>query len=85
MPLEKLESNLQEARARGGGLCVVADLDGHLAAGEGVHVLRVSGRAGLPSPVVHVVQLQLLAHHADVIRGAEVDEPCNRAKSAMAE
>ncbi|MCC7217744.1 MAG: glutamine--fructose-6-phosphate transaminase (isomerizing) [Burkholderiales bacterium] len=83
--LEKLKSNLQEVRARGGELYVVADLDSHLAAGEGLHVIRVSEHAGLLSPVVHVVPLQLLAYHAAVIRGTDVDKPRNLAKSVTVE
>jgi glucosamine--fructose-6-phosphate aminotransferase (isomerizing) len=83
--LEKLKSNLQEVRARGGELYVVADLDSHLAATEGIHLLRVSEHAGLLSPVVHVVPLQLLAYHTAVIRGTDVDKPRNLAKSVTVE
>jgi glucosamine--fructose-6-phosphate aminotransferase (isomerizing) len=83
--LEKLKSNLQEVRARGGELYVVADLDSHLTAGDGVHVLRVTEHAGLLSPIVHVVPLQLLAYHAAVIRGTDVDKPRNLAKSVTVE
>ena len=52
--LEKLKSNLQEVRARGGELYVVADLDSHLTASDGMHVIRVAEHAGLLSPIVHV-------------------------------
>ncbi len=83
--LEKLKSNLQEVRARGGELYVVADLDSHLTAGEGIHLMRVTEHAGLLSPVVHVVPLQLLAYHAAVIRGTDVDKPRNLAKSVTVE
>ena len=83
--LEKLKSNLQEVRARGGELYVVADLDSHLSGGEGLHVIRVSEHAGLLSPVVHVVPLQLLAYHAAVLRGTDVDKPRNLAKSVTVE
>jgi glucosamine--fructose-6-phosphate aminotransferase (isomerizing) len=83
--LEKLKSNLQEVRARGGELYVVADLDSHLAVGDGLHVIRVSEHAGLLSPVVHVVPLQLLAYHTAVIRGTDVDKPRNLAKSVTVE
>ena len=83
--LEKLKSNLQEVRARGGELYVVADLDSHLTAGDGVHLLRVTEHAGLLSPIVHVVPLQLLAYHAAVIRGTDVDKPRNLAKSVTVE
>jgi glucosamine--fructose-6-phosphate aminotransferase (isomerizing) len=83
--LEKLKSNLQEVRARGGELYVVADLDSHLTAGEGTHLVRVSEHAGLLSPVVHVIPLQLLAYHVAVLRGTDVDKPRNLAKSVTVE
>ncbi len=83
--LEKLKSNLQEVRARGGELYVVADLDSHLTPGDGIHVIRVSEHAGLLSPVVHVIPLQLLAYHAAVLRGTDVDKPRNLAKSVTVE
>ncbi|HEY1328923.1 MAG TPA: glutamine--fructose-6-phosphate transaminase (isomerizing) [Casimicrobiaceae bacterium] len=83
--LEKLKSNLQEVRARGGELYVVADLDSSLAPGDGIHLLRVAEHRGLLSPVVHVIPLQLLAYHAAVIRGTDVDKPRNLAKSVTVE
>ncbi len=83
--LEKLKSNLQEVRARGGELYVVADLDSHLTAGDGVHVTRVSEYAGLLSPIVHVVPLQVLAYPTAVRRGTDVDKPRNLAKSVTVE
>ncbi|MCC7328338.1 MAG: glutamine--fructose-6-phosphate transaminase (isomerizing) [Burkholderiales bacterium] len=83
--LEKLKSNLQEVRARGGELYVVADLDSHLTGGDGIHVTRVSEYAGLLSPVVHVIPLQLLAYHTAVLRGTDVDKPRNLAKSVTVE
>ncbi len=83
--LEKLKSNLQEVRARGGELYVVADLDSHLTGGDGIHLLRVSEHAGLLSPIVHVVPLQLLAYHTAVLRGTDVDKPRNLAKSVTVE
>ncbi|MCL2872216.1 MAG: glutamine--fructose-6-phosphate transaminase (isomerizing) [Betaproteobacteria bacterium] len=83
--LEKLKSNLQEVRARGAELYVVADLDSHLAAGDGLHVLRVPEHASLLSPIVHVAPLQLLAYHSAVIRGTDVDKPRNLAKSVTVE
>ena len=83
--LEKLKSNLQEVRARGGELYVVADLDSGLATGEGLHVIRVAEHAGFLSPVVHVVPLQLLAYHTAVLRGTDVDKPRNLAKSVTVE
>jgi glucosamine--fructose-6-phosphate aminotransferase (isomerizing) len=83
--LEKLKSNLQEVRARGGELYVVADLDSRLTQGDGLHIVRVAEHAGLLSPVVHVVPLQLLAYHTAVIRGTDVDKPRNLAKSVTVE
>jgi len=83
--LEKLKSNLQEVRARGGELYVVADLDSHIPSSEGVHVIRLPEHAGLLSPVVHTIPLQLLAYHAAVLRGTDVDKPRNLAKSVTVE
>jgi glucosamine--fructose-6-phosphate aminotransferase (isomerizing) len=83
--LEKLKSNLQEVRARGGELYVIADLDSRLQSSEGVHVIRLPEHAGLLSPVVHTIPLQLLAYHTAVIRGTDVDKPRNLAKSVTVE
>ncbi len=83
--LEKLKSNLQEVRARGGELYVVADLGSQVTGGDGMHVIRVSEHAGLLSPVVHVIPLQLLAYHTAVLRGTDVDKPRNLAKSVTVE
>ncbi len=83
--LEKLKSNLQEVRARGGELYVVADLDSRLTASEGVHVIRLPEHAGLLSPIVHTIPLQLLAYHTAVLRGTDVDKPRNLAKSVTVE
>jgi glucosamine--fructose-6-phosphate aminotransferase (isomerizing) len=83
--LEKLKSNLQEVRARGGELYVVADLDSRLQPSEGIHVIRLPEHAGYLSPVVHTIPLQLLAYHAAVIRGTDVDKPRNLAKSVTVE
>jgi glutamine---fructose-6-phosphate transaminase (isomerizing) len=83
--LEKLKSNLQEVRARGGELYVVADADSHVAESEGVHVLRLTENRGALSPILHVVPLQLLAYHAALARGTDVDKPRNLAKSVTVE
>ena len=83
--LEKLKSNLQEVRARGGELYVVADLDSHLQPSEGIHVIRLPEHAGQLSPIIHVIPLQLLAYHTAVIRGTDVDKPRNLAKSVTVE
>ncbi|HTL75394.1 MAG TPA: glutamine--fructose-6-phosphate transaminase (isomerizing) [Casimicrobiaceae bacterium] len=83
--LEKLKSNLQEVRARGGELYVVADLDSRLSVGDGIHLIRVAEHRGPLSPIVHVVPLQLLAYHTAVLRGTDVDKPRNLAKSVTVE
>src|SRR5208282_2056620 len=83
--LEKLKSNLQEVRARGGELYVVADADSYIQSGDGVHVLRMPEHAGLLSPIVHTIPLQLLAYHTAVLRGTDVDKPRNLAKSVTVE
>ncbi|MEO8345600.1 MAG: glutamine--fructose-6-phosphate transaminase (isomerizing) [Betaproteobacteria bacterium] len=83
--LDKLKSNLQEVRARGGELYVVADLDSQVTGGDGIHLIRVAEHAGLLSPVVHVIPLQLLAYHTAVLRGTDVDKPRNLAKSVTVE
>ncbi len=83
--LEKVKSNMQEVRARGGELFVFADLDGHFAGSEGVHVIRTPRHAGILSPIVHAVPVQLLAYHAALARGNDVDKPRNLAKSVTVE
>ncbi len=83
--LEKLKSNLQEVRARGGELFVFADAGSEIAESEGVHILRMPEHYGLLSPVLHVVPLQLLAYHAALVKGTDVDKPRNLAKSVTVE
>jgi len=83
--LEKLKSNMQEVRARGGELYVFADRDAHVTESEGVHVIRLMDHAGPLSPILHVVPLQLLAYHVAVLRGTDVDKPRNLAKSVTVE
>ncbi|WP_179403435.1 glutamine--fructose-6-phosphate transaminase (isomerizing) [Burkholderia guangdongensis] len=83
--LEKLKSNMQEVRARGGQLYVFADADTRIDNGDGVSVLRMPDYYGLLSPILHVVPLQLLAYHAACIRGADIDKPRNLAKSVTVE
>ncbi len=83
--LEKLKSNLQEVRARGGELYVLADADSRIQSSEGVHVLQLPEHRGLLSPIVHTIPLQLLAYHTAVIRGTDVDKPRNLAKSVTVE
>jgi glucosamine--fructose-6-phosphate aminotransferase (isomerizing) len=83
--LEKVKSNMQEVRARGGELYVFADLDSHFADSEGVHVIRTPRHAGVLSPVVHAIPVQLLAYHTALARGTDVDKPRNLAKSVTVE
>jgi glucosamine--fructose-6-phosphate aminotransferase (isomerizing) len=83
--LEKVKSNMQEVRARGGELYVFADLDSHFAASEGVHVIRTPRHAGPLSPIVHAIPVQLLAYHTALKRGTDVDKPRNLAKSVTVE
>lgn len=83
--LEKLKSNLQEVRARGGVLYVLADGDTHIESGEDLHVIRMPEHYGALSPLLHVVPLQLLAYHTACARGTDVDKPRNLAKSVTVE
>ena len=83
--LEKLKSNMQEVRARGGQLYVFADADSHIASSEGVHVIRMPEHYGALSPILHVVPLQMLAYHTALARGTDVDKPRNLAKSVTVE
>ncbi|RVU47662.1 glutamine--fructose-6-phosphate transaminase (isomerizing) [Rubrivivax rivuli] len=83
--LEKLKSNLQEVRARGGQLYVFADSDTHIGSEPGVHVIRMPEHYGSLSPLLHVVPLQLLAYHTACARGTDVDKPRNLAKSVTVE
>jgi glucosamine--fructose-6-phosphate aminotransferase (isomerizing) len=83
--IEKLKSNLQEVRARGGELFVFADRDTRIDEADGVHVINLDDHAGPLSPILHVVPLQLLAYHAALARGTDVDKPRNLAKSVTVE
>ena len=83
--LEKLKSNLQEVRARGGELFVFADGDTKITSDEGLHVIRMPEHYGALSPILHVVPLQLLAYHTACARGTDVDKPRNLAKSVTVE
>ncbi|OJU91064.1 MAG: glutamine--fructose-6-phosphate aminotransferase [Burkholderiales bacterium 66-5] len=83
--LEKLKSNLQEVRARGGVLYVLADADTRIESSEGMHVIRMPEHYGQLSPLLHVVPLQLLAYHTACARGTDVDKPRNLAKSVTVE
>jgi glucosamine--fructose-6-phosphate aminotransferase (isomerizing) len=83
--IEKLKSNMQEVRARGGQLYVFADSDSRIASDDGLHVIRMPEHYGLLSPILHVVPLQLLAYHTALARGTDVDKPRNLAKSVTVE
>jgi glucosamine--fructose-6-phosphate aminotransferase (isomerizing) len=83
--LEKLKSNMQEVRARGGQLYVFADSDTRIENDTGVHVIRMPEHYGALSPILHVVPLQLLAYHTACARGTDVDKPRNLAKSVTVE
>jgi glucosamine--fructose-6-phosphate aminotransferase (isomerizing) len=83
--LEKVKSNMQEVRARGGELYVFADLDSGFTESEGVHVIRTPRHAGVMSPLVHTIPVQLLAYHAALKRGTDVDKPRNLAKAVTVE
>jgi glucosamine--fructose-6-phosphate aminotransferase (isomerizing) len=83
--LEKLKSNMQEVRARGGQLYVFADTDTRIYSSEGLHVIRMPEHYGDLSPILHVVPLQLLAYHTACARGGNVDKPRNLAKSVTVE
>ncbi|MGE5027181.1 MAG: SIS domain-containing protein, partial [Betaproteobacteria bacterium] len=83
--LEKLKSNLQEVRARGGELYVLADQDSQMQAQEGVHLIKLPEHVGLLSPILHTIPLQMLAYHAALQKGTDVDKPRNLAKSVTVE
>ena len=83
--IEKLKSNLQEVRTRGGELFIFADHDTRIEPSDGVNVINLVDHAGALSPILHVVPLQLLAYHTALARGTDVDKPRNLAKSVTVE
>ncbi len=83
--LEKVKSNMQEVSARGGELFVFADADSHFAESEGVRVIRTPRHVGVLSPILHTIPVQLLAYHAALLKGTDVDKPRNLAKSVTVE
>lgn len=83
--LEKVKSNMQEVSARGGELFVFADADSHFTESEGVHVIRTPRHVGILSPILHTIPVQLLAYHAALLKGTDVDKPRNLAKSVTVE
>ena len=83
--LEKLKSNMQEVKARGGKLYVFADHDTEITSSEGIQVIRLPEHYGYLSPILHVIPLQLLAYHTACALGTDVDKPRNLAKSVTVE
>ncbi|WP_025871735.1 glutamine--fructose-6-phosphate transaminase (isomerizing) [Methylobacillus glycogenes] len=83
--LEKVKSNMQEVSARGGELFVFADADSHFTESEHVHVIRTPRHVGVLSPILHTIPVQLLAYHAALLKGTDVDKPRNLAKSVTVE
>ena len=83
--LEKVKSNMQEVHARGGELFVFADADSHFVESAGVHVIRTPRHVGLLSPILHTIPVQILAYHAALLKGTDVDKPRNLAKSVTVE
>jgi glucosamine--fructose-6-phosphate aminotransferase (isomerizing) len=83
--LEKLKSNLQEVQARGGQLFVFADANAPLDPAPGVKILRVAETDEVVAPIVYTIPLQLLSYHAALIKGTDVDQPRNLAKSVTVE
>ena len=83
--LEKVKSNMQEVKARGGELFVFADADSHFTESDGVHVIRTPRHVGVLSPILHTIPVQLLAYHAALLKGTDVDKPRNLAKSVTVE
>ena len=83
--LEKVKSNMQEVNARGGELFVFADADSHFTESAGVHVIRTPRHVGVLSPILHTIPVQMLAYHAALLKGTDVDKPRNLAKSVTVE
>lgn len=83
--LEKVKSNMQEVHARGGELFVFADADSHFVESAGVHVIRTPRHVGVLSPILHTIPVQMLAYHAALLKGTDVDKPRNLAKSVTVE
>lgn len=83
--VEKLKSNLEEVRARGGELYIFADADVDVIAQDGIHVLPVMPVEEPIAPIVYTIPLQLFSYHVAVLKGADVDQPRNLAKSVTVE
>jgi glucosamine--fructose-6-phosphate aminotransferase (isomerizing) len=83
--LEKLKSNLQEVRARGGQLYVFADLEADIKEDDGCVVIPVPGANNITAPIIYTLPMQLLSYHVAVLKGTDVDQPRNLAKSVTVE
>jgi glucosamine--fructose-6-phosphate aminotransferase (isomerizing) len=83
--LEKVKSNMQEVKARGGILYIFADGDSHFNEEKDIKVIRTPRHAGIFSPIVHAIPVQLLAYHVALIKKTDVDKPRNLAKSVTVE
>jgi glutamine---fructose-6-phosphate transaminase (isomerizing) len=83
--LDKLKSNMQVVRARGGQLYVFADREAGIDAEDGVVVIEMPHADRLIAPIVYTIPLQLLAYHVAVLKGTDVDQPRNLAKSVAVE
>lgn len=83
--LEKLKSNIEEVRARGGQLYVFADQDAGFSGSDNMHIIPMPHMEPIIAPVVYTIPLQLLAYHVALIRGTDVDQPRNLAKSVTVE
>jgi len=83
--LEKLKSNLQEVKARGGKLYLFADKTSEVESTEGVYVLKINAVYDFMAPILYTIPLQLLAYYVAVIKGADIDQPRNLAKSVTVE
>jgi len=83
--LEKLKSNLQEVKARGGQLIVFADADAHITEESGLTVLTMPHVNPILAPIIYAIPLQLLAYHVAILKGTDVDQPRNLAKSVTVE
>jgi len=83
--LEKLKSNLQEVRARGGKLIVFADPSAELKNGDNIQVIHIAPVSDAISPIIYTIPLQLLSYHVAILKGTDVDQPRNLAKSVTVE
>jgi glucosamine--fructose-6-phosphate aminotransferase (isomerizing) len=83
--LEKVKSNMQEVKARGGKLYVFTDADSNFVEQKGIKVIRTARHTGVLSPIIHSITVQLLAYHVALKKGTDVDKPRNLAKSVTVE